>query len=384
MKAPKSIVSLMTFIVFGALVLILGESSVLAQSRGKQLLDELIIKAKQEGKLYAIGVSTMGPVVSRVENAFKKRFNLDIDFQIDVQENQPVRWSQLKAASKAGIAAPYSVYLGNGPNVAEGRDNKLLQHIDNWELLLAEINPLVKSGRAKPNQVSWGDVFSGYAFVFHQRVNSLMYNTRLMSKNEIPQRLIDIKDPKYKGKYPVAAFPTMFQLATLVYPRDELLKVANEIGKNAGAVLTFSAGSQRILLGEFTFMPLALQNVGQILNKDPQAPIAAHYFTDVVSVSHISHSVAKDAPNPAAGTLFALWMTTPEAQTIWQPVLFNPNILFGQSETDLEAQSEVKKSGAKVVSWFDSADTLAALKFYGTKEGAKYRGQLVRALTQRK
>ena len=382
--AIKKIAGGITFLGMLILALIVGVNPALAQSKGRQLLNELIGKAKQEGALNAIGVSTMGSVTSQVENAFKKRFNLNIDFQIDVSKNQPVRWRQLSMTAKAGIAAPYSVYLGNGANVSRGRDTKLLKRIDNWELLLAEINPMVKSGRAKPSQVSWGEVFTGYAFVFHQRVNAMMYNTKLISKNEIPQRLIDVKDPKYKGKYPIAPYPTMFQLATLAYPRDEWLKVVNEIGKNAGAVLTFSAGSARILLGEFSFMPLALQNVGQMLKKDPQAPLAAHYFTDIVSLSHISHSVAKEAPHPAAGTLFALWMTTPEAQAIWQPVLYNPNVLYGNSDIDNEAKKSLRESGAKVVSWFDNKETVKALKFYGTKKGAKYRGQLVRALTQRK
>ena len=187
----------------------------------------------------------------------------------------------------------------------------------------------MKSGKVKPEQVSWGGIFGGYAFVVFHRINSMMYNTKKIAKSDLPPRLIDIKNPQYKGKYVVAPFPTMWQLATLVYPRDEMLTVVDQIGKNAGGVLTYNLGSQRVNLGEFAFMPLGLHLLSQIITKDPKAPVAAHYFADVVSLSHVSYSVPRGIPHPAAAFLFTMWMTPPEAEALWQPILGNPNVIYG-------------------------------------------------------
>ena len=158
----------------------------------------------------------------------------------------------------------------------------------------------------------------------------------------------------------------------------------DQIGKNAGGVLTYNSGSQRVSLGEFAFMPLGLKNLTQIIAKDPKAPVAAHYFADVVSLSHVSHSVPRGIPHPAAAFLFSMWMTTPEAEVLWQPILGNPNVIYGKSKVDDEARAAIKNAGSRLVSWFDDEETLAMLRYYGTKKGAAFRGKLIRALTQRR
>jgi len=381
---PKALVLVLVWVTVTVLMSMVGPTPAAAQSEGKQLLDELIAKAQKEGALNANGMSAMGPVVSKVVNAFKKRFNLNIDVIIDVTGAETAEWRQMAAMIGAGAGPPYDVYIGNGPKVTRGRKLNFLLSINNWEKLLAEINPLVKSGKVKPEQISWGEIFGGHSFIFMHRINSMMYNTKLIAKNELPPRLIDIQDPKYKGRYVVAPFPTMWQLATLVYPRDKLLKAVDQIGKNAGAVLTYNSGSVRVNLGEFAFMPLALQNLSQILAKDSKAPVAAHYFSDVVSVSHVSHSIPRGTPHPAAASLFTLWMTTPEAEAIWQPILGNPNLKYGVSKLDQETRAAIKSAGSRLVSWFDDEKTLATLRYYGTKKGASFRGKLSRALTQRR
>ena len=152
----------------------------------------------------------------------------------------------------------------------------------------------------------------------------------------------------------------------------------------SGGVLTYSAGSQRINLGEFSFMPMALQNLAQIKMRDPKAPVAAHYFSDVVSLSHVGHSIPRGIPHPAAAFLFGMWMTTPEAEALWQPILGNPNVIYGASKIDDEARAAIKNAGSRLVSWFDNEKTLAMLRYYGTKKGAAFRGKLIRALTQRR
>ncbi len=101
-------------------------------------------------------------------------------------------------------------------------------------------------------------------------------------------------------------------------------------------------------------------------------------------MTRVLHLIPKNVRHPATATLWAMWMTTPEAQAIWQPVNYQSNAAFGQSDIDKQARKSLKASGSKVITWYDSSETVKQFKWYGTKEGRAYRAKLKRGLTQRK
>lgn len=57
--------------------------------------------------------------------------------------------------------------------------------VKNWEPLLAEINPLVSSGQAKPSEAS-PPVVGGYGLVWGTRTKALVYHTEPVSEKTIP------------------------------------------------------------------------------------------------------------------------------------------------------------------------------------------------------
>ena len=84
---------------------------------------------------------------------------------------------------------------------------------------------------------------------------------------------------------------------------------------------------------------------------------------------------------PAAATLFALWMTTPEAQDIWQPTELAAAIYpsaFGQSKVDQEVAALA--TNARIVSYLDNARTAELLAWYATPEGSQYAQAIAEAL----
>lgn len=371
-----------------ALLCVIGPTQGAAQTaKGKQLLDELIAKVKKEGALDAAGISTLAPRKDLVIRAFLNRFGLKINFNFDVAGEESAEWSKMHASLAAGVPAEFDVYVGDDVKAEIALQAKRLQPVDNWQDLLAAVNPDVAAGRVKPNQVSFGP-FEGYGFVFQGRVYGGLYNSKLISEKDRPRKLIDLANPKYKGKFPIAPFPTMWQYGPFVYPnKDEWLKIVGQIGQNAGAVLTFDAGSERVYLGEFALMPLATQSFYRVRDKDPKSPLRVWWPEDYVAMNDVLHAVPIRSRHPAGATLFTLWMTTPEALEIWQPELWNPNLRYPRSAFDNEVAKEVegiKKKGGKVVSWFDNAQSKALLDWYGTKEGAEYRRKIVQAITQRK
>ena len=101
-------------------------------------------------------------------------------------------------------------------------------------------------------------------------------------------------------------------------------------------------------------------------------------------MTKVLHLIPKNVKHPATAMLYAMWMTTPEAQTIWQPANYQSNAIFGQSKIDKEARKSLKASGSKIITWYDSPESIAKFRWFGTEEGQEYRAKLKRGITQRR
>lgn len=370
-----------------ALALMAGGSASTAtgasSAKGKQLLNDLVAKAKQEGALNANLRPGLGPVVPDMASAFKKRLGLDIQVNLDALTTENELFIKLRATLQAG--APPQLDMIGGPETrhVEMVEGGMSTRVENWELLLAAVNPLVGGGKVKPEQVS-PNPLTGHSFLWSTVGKALLYNPKILSKANLPRTRADLADPKYKGKLATSNFLEAWQFGILFYPKEKWLEIADKVGKNAAAVLTFAASTERILLGELALADSNEYYYWQTKMKDPNAPIGIHWFADYTQVSSVYNMVPKGSRHPAAATLFALWMTTPEAEAIWQRAVPYPNIVFGQTQISQEIKKAIHESGSPVVTWYDSPKTLEVYKWYGTTEGREYYTKLVKALTQRR
>ena len=345
-------------------------------------LDALIAQARAEGELDTASITETGRAVPQLVDAFNKRFGLDLKINVALGD-QAGKYSQLFATLEAGLPPTFDTLTGSEEDnlrlVEEGRVIK----IDNWQTLLAEINPLVGSGQVNPEDVS-PSLFEGYGFTWTTRDKGLLYNPRVMPESELPKTYVEMANPRYRGKFVVAPWTDQWEIGILAYnDKQQWLQTVDQIGKNAADVINFSPALDRIILGEFAFQPSNMYYYWQVMDRDPQAALGLRYLDDYITFTKVMYVVPKGARHPAAATLWALWMTTPEAQAIWQPVSFLPNLVFGQSELDRKNREVLQKSHGKVLSWYESEDTLRELKWFATPEGKQYRARLTEALTQR-
>ena len=247
--------------------------------------------------------------------------------------------------------------------------------------LLAEINPQVRSGKVRLEQLSPGPL-KGYGFAYISRVKALLYNPKLISREKLPKTHAELADPKYKGRWTQPPWTSHWNIGPMVFPelgKDKWVDIVRKAGKNAGAVQPESAGVQRMLLGEYAFGLGGTYYVFRYRAKDPQAPLAVTYFEDYNPVQTSFYVVRKGARHPAAATLFAMWMGTPEAESIWQPAVFYTQ-LWGGSDIDRKVRQLREQSGAKYVDYLSTKKGLDFLKWFRTKEGRKYKQALSRAI----
>ena len=346
--------------------------------KGKQALKELVEKARQEGSLDTATVTQVGPGVPKMVSAFNKRFGLNLEINV-VLGDQAGKFAKLITTLDAGGKPEYDSLAGSENDIIVTIEKGYLHKIPDWELLLAEVNRAAKPGDVSPS------VIGGYGFVWATRTKALVYSTKLASKDNIPKKIVDLADPKFKGKFTAAPWTDIFEQGLLFYKdENEWLKTLDKIGKNAATVLKFEPALNRILLGEFPYTYMNSAEYWGVKAKDPKAPIGLHWFSDYTPMSHIMYVVPTGSRRPAAATLWNLWMTTPEAQEIVQKASPQENLRFGRTRIDTRSWEEIKASGSKVVSYLDSPATVEKLKWWATPEGRQYRAKIKEAITQRK
>lgn len=342
---------------------------------------ELVAKAKEERALNVTVPSGLtGKTTQQLAAAFKKRFGLDIQTTITAIPN-PESFPKAVSETKLGAVPTFDAIDGPDTNHMALFGVGGTQRVDNWTRLLEEINPLVRSGKVSPAQLSPGPL-RGFAFAYLSWEKALLFNPKLISKDKLPKTHAELADPKYKGMWTQPPWTTHWEPGPMALPnfsREQWIEVVRNAGKNGGAVLVESAGVQRMLLGEFAFTMANSYYYFQYKAKDPKAPIDITFFQDFNVSSTGFYVVRKNASHPAAATLFALWMGTPEAERIWQGDASYTQ-LWGESDLDKKVRQVSQESNARIVAFLDSEKGLDFLRWIATEEGRKYKEALGRAI----
>lgn len=354
---------------------------------GKRALSDLKAQAQKEGRLVTLVGGSEASAIPKLVSAFKARFGLDINVKIDTGSPSGTHVKTV-GEMQVGVRPSYdALVLGPDTYMMDLYKVGGYARVDHWQLLLSEINPLVRKGAVRPEIIS-PPPFSGYAFIHANRSKSLVYNKKLIAEGQVPKTRVAMADPAYRGKYAVPPWINAEEYGVLLYSGKELekwLDIMDQIGKGAKFVATFNQAFNRLLLGEIAFMSTNSYLYWQALAKDPGAPIGIKFWEDFTAVTNAFAGVMKGSRHPAAATLFVLWMTTPEAHALLQEANFLPNLLYGSTELDRTISSAIKRSGSQVLNWFNPPENIEKLRWLTEgKEGQEFSEKLLRAQTQRK
>jgi ABC-type Fe3+ transport system substrate-binding protein len=353
---------------------------VLSQT-GTSPLGDLVAAANKEGALQAtIQASWNRTVIPRLTDAFKKRFGLTIDVTL-TPVAPAVQFPLDIAATKAGGPPTYDVEEGDDAETMQLIGGGGVQAVPRWRELLAAINPDVRPGKVAPAQISRAP-FEGTAFLFMANVKQLVYNPKLIGPADLPKIHADLTGSAFAGKFVQPPWTAHWEMAPEMIRgrgRDAFVDLVRAAGKNTGAVLFEGEGVQRVVLGQYAFVLAQDAFIRDTLARDPQASIAGTFFRDYNQLNSVYYSVRTRTPHPAAAALWALWMTTPEAEAIWQTInrSFVP---YGTSAVDAQERQTLKNERVPVVGYLDNAGTIAYLQWQQTPEGARYLSALAKAI----
>ena len=369
-------------VVFLFLLVIAGSAGA-GYAQTPQSLKQLIEGARKEGQLNWYPVSSLGNENAKeVEKVFNQRFGLNTQIRADSSGNISTVFSKAIVESKTGLPPTFDVMYGPDHRAFEVKEAGGLQKIDNWEALLKEMSPEAYAVRQRISPLD----IAGYGFLWANRIKNLNFNTSLTSEAELPQTTVDLGNPRYQGAFPLAPFVTDAEFGVLVYPKERWMEIVKSWGALNPPIMTYESAIQRMMLGEFKFMPSNGEYYYEIKRKNPKAPIGIGFFKDLTANSYVFHVVRKNAKNPNTAKLFALWSTTPEANRLYEEeFLLSPNLVLGTGQIARQLNKLLQERNVKVVSWFDSRENLKKLLYYyETEEGQKYVSEMAKARTGRR
>ena len=356
-----------------------------AQSQGQPGLQALIDQAKKEpnainGSMTRVLLSTPD-LIKQGTRMFNATFGLNKSFNI-VEGTDNIFTSQMAAALDVGAKPKLSFYTTNASEMQMFLTNGYVEQVKDWELILAEINPRVKSGEVKPTDISRAG-FAGFAFAHSNRLKGVGYNTKLATIQDLPKTYAEIADPKYKGQFAIEPWTSHWDaLAYNFYPDrlDKFMEIMNTIGKNSYWVSQSHQLIPRMAQGEFKFMTLNAEVIADYIAKNPGVPLDYYFMNDMTLLETTMMFVPKQAPASATGLLWVMFLTRPDVQALrWADA---PNVMYGDQPSDQFMRDKLK--GKNVWDWQMNDSTTQYWKWLNSKEAESFRTARLKAIKQQR
>lgn len=267
-------------------------------------LDDLVAAAKKEGTIEFYAPTTLSPQGAQsLAEAFNKKYGLSIALKYSPSGNMVKDVSKVVGMAATGVPPEWDLMVVTDAHHATLWLRKLHQPYDYRK---AGIDP-------KVIHYNNGSVSFANQFVLPA------YNKKILPAKDVPKKWEDVLDPKWKdGKLGMAV--TTHHLSRLA---------VGPWGEEKTTQFVKALAQQRPNLGQLGELYTRLQ-VGEILLAvtltdsyiyeaiEAGAPIVhAEGIEPVISPAYHA-GVLKGAPHPNVGHLFAVFLTSPEAQKIWQ------------------------------------------------------------------
>jgi ABC-type Fe3+ transport system substrate-binding protein len=266
--------------------------------------EQLREAARKEGALTAwISTPAQESTHKALFDAFKQRFGLD---QLQTEwlplfetESNP----RLVAEAQAGRPGPDVISSSTRTMIPPGEAG-LLEEYD-WVGVFGQELPTIKESveRVIPE-------YRGKALGHYDALQTLLYNTSAVPAAEVPNRLEDLVDPKWRGKFAISGTTSLpFETLSLLLGREPTLDLVRKLAANQPqlqrtvlvVVSAVSSGEAPLGIGS-----AAIASAEQAKG----APIGIKLMPSYTLVLPLHVYVPKNAQHPNMARLFAAWMVT--------------------------------------------------------------------------
>ncbi len=267
-------------------------------------IDDLIAAARKEGELEFYAPSTLTPEGSaKLGEAFNRKYNLNV--KVEYINSGGMTRDVAKVVSLAAAGAPQEWDL----MVVHDAGHSTL-----WLRKLHKTFDYRKLG-VDPRMIQ----FNSGTVAFANQFALPAYNKKVLPAQDVPKRWEDVLDPKWKGGK-VGMSTATHHLARLAAGPWGEAKTTDFVKKLAALRPTLGRTGEiysRLQLGEI-LLAATLEDSQIHRARKAGAPVVfAERVEPVISPAY-NAGVLKGAVHPNVAHLFAFFLTTPDAQEIWE------------------------------------------------------------------
>lgn len=266
-------------------------------------IDDLIKGAKQEGTIEFYAPSTLTPQGAQaVAAAFNKKYGLNIKLQYSPSGNMTRDIGKVVGLGATGVPPEWDLMVVTDAHHATLWVKKMHQPFD------------YKSIGVDPKAIQYDNGAVSFANQFVLPA----YNKKLVAEKDAPKTWEDLLNPKWKGKIGVSsATHHMARLAAGPWGEEKTTNFVKALTKQELILGRLGEIYNRLLLGEIV-VAVSLADSEIKADKNKNAPVAhAEAVSPLISPAYDA-GVPKNAAHPKVAYLMAAYLTTPEAQKIWE------------------------------------------------------------------
>jgi len=267
-------------------------------------LDGLVAAAKKEGVIELLAPSTTGDKGAQaLGGAFNKKYGLNIKVNYSPSNNMTGDVAKLVLGAASGATPEWDLMLVTDAHHATVWARKLHQPFDYAKIGIA------------PELIQYDN---GVVSLANQFVLPA-YNKNILAAQDVPKRWEDLLDAKWKGgKLGVStATHHLSRLAVGPWGESKTSEFVRAIAKQDPILGTLANLYTRLQVGEILLALTLTDSFISRAKKDGVPIVFAEGLNPVISPTY-NAGVPKGARHPNVGHLFAVFMTSLEAQEVWE------------------------------------------------------------------
>lgn len=266
-------------------------------------LDELVAAAKKEGNLNFYGPSTLKPEGAQsLAQALNQRYGTSINIKFIPSGSMTRDVGKVATQMATGAPPEWDVMIATDAHHASLWLRKLQKPFDYKSLGVDD--KLIDH--------------DGGAISFAHQYIVPAYNSSLISPKDAPKSWEDLLQPKWKGKVGVStATHHLGRLGVGPWGEEKTTAYVKNLAQQNPVLGELGPTYTRLQLGEIV-VALSLTDSYIHVAKQSGAPISEAIEVQPVVAPSYHVGVLKGAQNPNAAHLFAVFMTMPESQQVWE------------------------------------------------------------------
>ena len=265
-----------------------------------QTLPQLIEGAKKEGSLVlSWGTGTMGGIegVRAMEKAFAKTYGINPQFKFSPGPAMPQFASRIIQEAKAGQPASSDLFIGSENHVVRMSLKKF-----EWTKAFPHITR---------EMTDWDD----RVLVVVSRTPGFTYNTNLVSAGDIPQKVEDVLNPKWKRKIASTPYAASFDRLALIWGEEKTTAFLRTFVKHVAGLIRCGE-EERVANGEFAMLVFNCDLADANEMQQKGAPANGRIFKDAGILSYWYLAVPTNSAHPNGAALLSGLLLSKEGQDI--------------------------------------------------------------------